>query len=314
MPCLDRPSAGVAPTIQGVTVAYGFGIEDELHRVLRGRPPADALAWVEQQLGARVEQVEPLEGGRSAAVHRLFLAGGREPVVLRRYVRDWVRDEPEIPVNEAHVLRFLTGHPAIPAPHLLAADPLGAETGVPTTVMTSVPGSVVWHPDDLESWLRRLAELLPVIHGVRVPADAGLAEWAPYGPEIPFPPPWSRHPSAWQAALSAYEGPRPEFERVFVHRDYHPGNLLWTDGEITGVVDWVSSCVGPAEEDVAHCRINLCYQFDMSVADRFLDLWLSVTGRDSWNPYHDLVNAVSMVENDPDPKADEFIAAAIRRS
>ena len=44
---------------------------------------------------------------------------------------------------------------------------------------------------------------------------------------------------------------------MFLHRDFHPGNLLWTDERITGVVDWVSACAGPPEEDIGHCRANL---------------------------------------------------------
>jgi Ser/Thr protein kinase RdoA (MazF antagonist) len=44
---------------------------------------------------------------------------------------------------------------------------------------------------------------------------------------------------------------------VFLHRDYHPGNLLWNDGSLSGIVDWAFSCRGPRGVDVAHTRWNL---------------------------------------------------------
>ena len=57
---------------------------------------------------------------------------------------------------------------------------------------------------------------------------------------------------------------------MFLHRDFHPGNLLWTDERITGVVDWVSACAGPPEEDIGHCRANLAIRHGQDWADEFL--------------------------------------------
>jgi hypothetical protein len=173
--------------------------------------------------------------------------------------------------------------------------------------MSSVPGEVVWNPPAVEPWLRGLVEVVEAIH--RLPVSPSLSEWFPYKPEL-VPPPWTRYPRAWETALSIFHGPRPPHDRVFLHRDFHPGNVLWTDGRITGVVDWVSACAGPPEEDVAHCRSNLARHHDLAVADRFLALWLSASGRDSYDPYHDLVNVVSMAGEEPDEGLDRFVAAA----
>ena len=52
-------------------------------------------------------------------------------------------------------------------------------------------------------------------------------------------------------------GPPPGLPEVLVHRDYHPGNVLWRRSKISGVVDWQAACTGPAVADVAHCRVNL---------------------------------------------------------
>lgn len=289
-----------------VSLPHGFGLAADLHRRLRGRPAEKALKWVEATLRTSVVNVEALEGGNSSSVHRLTMSGPPSPVVLRRYVLEWTADEPEIPFNEALALGLLDAMD-LPAPRLLAADPDGTATGLPTTLMTAVPGSVVWEPDDLESWLHGLVDMVVAIHAQ--PVSPALSNWSPYAPES-APPPWSRHPEAWEKAVAAYHGPRPALDRVFLHRDYHPGNILWTGDRITGVIDWVSACAGPPEEDIAHCRANLATHHDMATADRFLSLWLSATGRPAYDPYFDLVTAVSMAGDDPLPGLDTFVAAA----
>ena len=43
----------------------------------------------------------------------------------------------------------------------------------------------------------------------------------------------------------------------FCHRDYHPGNVLWSRGQVSGVVDWTHACHGAPAVDVAHCALNL---------------------------------------------------------
>jgi aminoglycoside phosphotransferase (APT) family kinase protein len=290
-----------------MTLPHGYGLDDDLHQRLRGAPPDTALRWVENSLGARVLTAEPMEGGNSSAVHRLTLSGWTSAVIMRRYVLEWTADEPEIPVNEALVLDLLSSSPSVLAPRLLAADPLGTDAGVPTTVMSALTGSVVWDPPAVAPWLAALVDLAERIHAL--PVSASLSSWRPYEPEL-VPPAWTRHQRAWELALEAYYGPRPEMDRVFLHRDFHPGNVLWTDGVITGVVDWVSACAGPPEEDIAHCRVNLARHHGLATADRFLRMWLDATGRSSYDPYHDLVNVVSMVDETPDERLDEFVASA----
>ncbi|RNI24765.1 phosphotransferase family protein [Flexivirga caeni] len=287
---------------------HGFDIADDLHDQLRGPVPPQAVAWVEQQTASRVTASQPLEGGQSAAVHRLTL-DGHDDVILQRFVLDWIMEEPWTPDNEALVLRLLR-NTAVPAPEVIAADPNGQETGVPAVLMTALPGGVVWDPPELDPWIDALIDTMTAIHSI--PVAPGVREWEAYAPQD-APPAWTRHRSAWEAAISAYEDERPRGHRVFLHRDFHPGNILWHAGSVSGVVDWVSSCAGPAEEDVAHCRVNLARHHGQAVADRFLQRWLNVTDRSEYHPYWDLLTAVSMSGEDPDPRLDEFVAASAAR-
>jgi aminoglycoside phosphotransferase (APT) family kinase protein len=293
-------------------MTYGFDLAPDLHEQLRGDPPPETLQWIEEQVGSKIAAVRALEGGMSSAVH-LLTTDRSDQLVLRRYVREWTAEEPWIPVNEARVLGLLSRPEAerVPAPHLLAADPDGSATGTPAVVMSALPGAMVWDPADLDVWLRRLASALPAIHAV--PVADGMLEWQPYEPENDLPPAWSKHPDAWKKAAEAFAGPRPEFTPVFVHRDYHPGNVLWTGERITGIVDWASSCIGPAEEDVAHCRMNLALHHGQEAADRFLELWMEAAGRWEYDPYWDLADVVSIADDEPNEALDEFVAAAANR-
>lgn len=304
---------------QPAAVPHGYRLAPDLHRALRSAPPADALAWLCESVGAtEVLAIRALDGGTSSAVHRILLRGRASTlaVILRRYVLDWVAEEPWIPGNEARVLRLLTNG-SVAAPRLLAADPAGSAAGVPTIAMSAVPGRVDWSPSDLDGWLRQLAEALPQIHALPVgnSSDEQLLRFAPYGPERSLPPAWSKHPQAWQRALELFAGPQPDVPQVFIHRDYHPGNVLWSHDRIRGIVDWTSSCVGGSGADVGHCRANLAGHFGQQVADRFLQLWLAASGTDDYHPYWDLTDIVSWGGEDdqPQPALDEFVAAAAAR-
>jgi len=217
---------------------YGYDLDPALREVMTAPVPTDAVAWVEQVVGSSVVAERALLGGTSSAMHLLSTAAAPplDRLVLRRYVLDWVREEPEIPGNEALALRLVeNGAIGVPAPRLVASDPDGSALGVPVTLMTALSGTPVWHPVDRTTWLRSLAELVVRIHAE--PLSADLADWAPYAPDARTPPAWSRHPDAWLTAYELWDGPTPPSERVFLHRDYHPGNILWTEDEITGVVE-----------------------------------------------------------------------------
>jgi aminoglycoside phosphotransferase (APT) family kinase protein len=261
---------------------------------LQRRPPDAALAWVERELGARVRGVRACPGGTSSAVHLVRLAGGSSAVtvVLRRYVIDELnQEEPDLAAREAHVLRLL-GASELPAPELLAADPTGDRAGAPAVVMTRVPGRVVWSPPDVGPWLDRLAALLPAVHATPLTTADAVQPFRPYEPPTWAPPRWMRDPRLWDRAREVFDGPPLDPDRVFVHRDYHPGNVLWRRGRVTGLVDWQAASIGPRAVDVVHCRMNLLARCGPEVADRFLATWQQVTGSD----FHPWAEAVMLVD------------------
>ena len=63
---------------------------------------------------------------------------------------------------------------------------------------------------------------------------------------------------------------------MFLHRDYHPGNLPWHEGSLSGIVDWVFSSYGPLGIDVAHTRWNLALVDGPTSAAAFLSVYIDL--------------------------------------
>jgi aminoglycoside phosphotransferase (APT) family kinase protein len=275
--------------------AHGFRDDEPTRRLLRSRPPRQALAWAAARLGDPVVSAGALRGGMSSAVHLVTVqrpGGRRDQAVLRRYVRP-DPDELDPAAREARALR-LAGAADVPTPALLAVDPDGSQAGVPALLMTRLPGRVDWWPSDLDRWLERLAGLLPRIHGTALPHGA-LPRFAPYRQEGYRPPGWARYPRIWERAVEISHGPAPDLPAVLLHRDFHPGNVLWRYGRVSGVVDWLGACSGPAAADVAHCRLNLL-TMGIEVTERLTGIWERAAGT-AYHPWGDVVTVVGFLDD-----------------
>jgi aminoglycoside phosphotransferase (APT) family kinase protein len=296
------------------TVPHGFDDDAETRRLLRSRPPRQALDWAGAVLGGTVTATRALRGGTASAVHLLTVAcpGGISRVVLRRYVRP---DEPGMAEREARALAC-TGHMEVPTPELLAVDPRGEDAGAPAVLMSWLPGSVRWWPPDSGRWLAGLAALLPAVHAVPLPPPGTIPPFVPYRQASYQPPGWARWPRTWARAVEICHQPVPAGPRVFLHRDFHPGNVLWQRGRVTGVVDWAGASTGPPSADAGHCRANLfCY--GAAAVDRFTEIWEGLTGA-TYHPWADVVTIVgfldSLREEAPPPDERELTEDVLARA
>jgi aminoglycoside phosphotransferase (APT) family kinase protein len=280
-----------------VSAPHGFDDDEATRRLLRSRPPRVALDWAGAALGGTVISARPLRGGTASAVHllRVALAGGAvERAVLRRYVRSELNaEEPVMAAWEARALRVVEGL-EVPTPRLLAVDPTGARAGVPAVLMSQVAGRVDWSPANMDLWLERLATLLPPIHAVPVPPPGVIRPFTPYRPDSYEPPGWARQPAVWARAVEWFHRSVPAGPGVFIHRDFHPGNVLWRRGRVSGVVDWASASIGPASVDVGHCRGNL-FGYGIQVAERFTAMWERRSGT-RFDPWGDVVTIIGSLD------------------
>jgi len=252
------------------------------------------IAWIERAEGhgRRVRSAELLPGATSSTLVLLRLSDGDATVrrVLRLFtLAEWLAEEPDLALHEATALqRMAAGDPA--TPEVIAYDPDGAHCGVPAILMTCLPGHIELAPADMDAWLRDLAAACFRIHQV---SPEGFAwEYYPYTPldELSVPI-WTSHPGWYEHLIGVLSGPRPDVPVRFIHRDYHPNNVLWVDGRLSGVVDWPNACRGPAQVDIGHCRGNLIGLYGLDVADRFLDRYGDLAGvAFTYDPYWELLS------------------------
>jgi len=237
-------------------------------------------------------------GGGSSDVRALVIddrRGQRYHLVLRRYINaQWLAEEPDLAAREAKVLRHLAGVEGVPVPEVVAVDEDGREAGAPSVLVTLVPGRLDLEPRD-DRWFERLAALLPPLHAASVPA--WLQQYQSYFRlDRLEAPDWTQHREAWRRAIAIVRERLADDSNAqpqFIHRDFHPGNVLWSRGLVTGVVDWTNASAGPAAADVAHCRTNLVIMRGVEAADRFRSAYESLTGG-KHEAYFDLVDVFDM--------------------
>lgn len=89
-------------------------------------------------------------------------------------------------------------------------------------------------------------------------------------PGLTGPSPLSRcsGPQAWKRLVEPVSTLEPYSPVAFLHRDYHPGNLLWDGGQMAGIVDWACACHGPTAVDVADTECNLMLIDGSEAAER----------------------------------------------
>ncbi|WP_330285583.1 alpha/beta fold hydrolase [Streptomyces sp. NBC_00576] len=215
-------------------------------------------SWVAKQLGhgRSVTDLRLLSGGWSSQMRRLTLDDGTD-LVQRTFVKPFFRHHgPGLLAREASVLTLLAGQEGIPAPGFVAVDATAEHCDHPTLLMSALPGGVRLDQEDLDRRLDLLAAQLVRVHGV-VPAERPRAWQAWTSPERVRTP----DGPLWERAVDMIRRDPPPYEGCFLHRDFHPGNVLFTGAgpglRISGVVDWVETSWGPADLDVAHCSTAL---------------------------------------------------------
>lgn len=273
----------------------------DLDALILRRPPSRTLRWAEGEIGPGtvIQRVRPLEGAWASAVHAFDVAApstdpGRHFVLRRHVWTEAVAQDPGLVSREVATLRALQHRPVgVATPEIVAADPDGTETDVPTVLQTLLPGRVIDAPPDPDGFARRLAWTAAAIWAGRT---GGLsARYRPWnaGMDLTAPSRSRRH-ELWDRAIAVFgDGPPEAGPPALVHRDFHPGNVLWRQGSVSGVVDWVHACVGPPAVDVAHCRLNLVVRLDLGrgCADALRDEAIQLGA--TWDPWFDIAEVIS---------------------
>jgi len=224
--------------------------------------------WIDSQIGetGTITQIQKLKGSTSSSLYKLNLVSGKS-MILRIYDQlDWVEREPDLARHEAESL-IHTQKLLYKSPELIAYDEKGLVIGMPLLLMSYLEGVVELQSKSMKAYLNNLAKALVSIH--RLEIDSFNHIYEPYVKNIEKPK-WIKDNSLWEKLISLLSQKEPKEKLTFIHRDFHPTNVLWEENEVSGIVDWVNACLGPAGIDIGHCRLNLALLYGVEEANYFL--------------------------------------------
>ncbi|SDD93162.1 Phosphotransferase enzyme family protein [Nocardioides lianchengensis] len=253
-------------------------------------PRVEALTWAATVLGAPVVDVAELTGALTSTMLDITAGDGTRAVLRLMTEEPWRHHGAELTRRERRAMHELAST-RVPAPRSIALDAAGDSAGVAAHLMTRLPGGPTRHLDD--GALAAMADALAVIHAVRpaVPFRT-FQSWAWEAKWVV--PPWTAYPRSWERAFDLLAGEAPTYVPTFLHRDFSHRNLLWRDGTISGVVDWVEASTGPAWLDAAHAATNLALDLGPDRARAFVEAYGDVA-TDAPHPYWFVMDAVGFL-------------------
>lgn len=246
--------------------------------------------WVEQVTGEPVIRSVPLKGGISSKMTKFELENIKSVISRQITNQQWLKDEPDLIEHEEQALRVLESM-SIPTPDFIASS----TPNLHALLMTELPGNVRLDLEDFPLSFEQLASTLHEIHQTAIPITFNWTYASYIDVEKVKVPSWSNEQNSWSVAIDFVSSHSAHFDPVFIHRDYHPTNILWEGNKLSGVVDWINACRGPALVDVAHCRINLVMLYGLEVADQFLEAYLHYS-QSPYTPYWDILGYFDFVD------------------
>ncbi len=244
-------------------------------------PTEAQLERVRAGLGSEsVVHAERLSGGLGCTMD--VLVDGPTRLILRRY-GPWYADRGvDAAQRETRALEILQ-NANIPAPAPIWIDD-GGVFDEQAIITSFVDGKADLTPSNPFDWAEQMARTLARIHEIRV-VDEDAALFVESGgedivrvtenPELVLEHPLGEELLRRRVYLGSLSLP---VDTVFSHADFWPGNTLWRDSQLTGVVDWESPGIGPREMDVAYCSLDIRYLGMDKVADHFIKSYQEAAG------------------------------------
>jgi aminoglycoside phosphotransferase (APT) family kinase protein len=244
------------------------------------------LNWFESHIAA-IAEAKPLLGGITTSVFRIHATDGKTYVLRVFDNEEMLEEDPDSCQHEAAAL-LIAKQTGLKSPTLIHYEPDASVCGEALLVMQALEGSIVLKPVDRTDWLRQSAEAMAMLHRANIQDFAWNFQRYCNAEDTPVPQ-WTAFPENWQRAIEILKSPEPQSSRLFIHRDFHPANLLWQNGKLSGVVDWVNACMGTIGNDVGHMRVNLATLYGCNIADEFLSIYQGLQPDFRYEPYWDIV-------------------------
>lgn len=222
---------------------------------------------------ATLPRVRRLSGGLAAATYAVRTAA--HDLVVKVYPPRTLHAE-----FEWSGLTFAQGID-VPLPEPIALDADGRWFGSPAVVMSRMPGRGNVKPADVDGWLRQIANALAIIHETDVSGAVGALlrpAWGNRSLEATTRPRSALAERCVEAIRRHL--PEPRNSTVFMHGDFHPGNIMWHRGFLSGILDWGGARLGSRWFDLAYCRGDVALLFGMYGVRRLTAHYIDITGEE----------------------------------
>ena len=242
-----------------------------------------------------------LKGGISAQVTALEVQhpdGHLSRMVIRQHGAVDLRHNPHVAADEFTLLQHLhRAGLATPAPYLL--DESGVIFPTPYIVVEYIDGTPEFAPTQQADFLQQLAQHLVRIHQVSDPQR--VLSFLPRT-DILAEQQLSQRPALLDHSLEeghirdVLEAAWPLTTRnplALLHGDYWPGNILWREDQLAGVIDWEDARLGDPLADLGNTRLELVWALGMDAMRQFTTDYLALSPIDmTLLPYWDLFAAL----------------------
>jgi aminoglycoside phosphotransferase (APT) family kinase protein len=232
--------------------------------------------------GAQLKDFSKLEGGVSAQVFALEVMLARDEtkkLVLRQYGEANLLADPHVATHEHKLLSVLYAK-GLPVPYSYYTDESCQILPSPYLVVEFLEGQTVEEPPDMPGFVRQMAGALARIHAV----DTAKLPFLPNQQENftkklatkPDRPDESLSESRIRGTLAKHWPPTQRNQPVLLHGDFWPGNTMWKDDKLVGVIDWEDAGIGDPLADLGNGRLEILMFFGVEAAEAFTNSYKSL--------------------------------------
>ena len=250
--------------------------------------------------GLELLSYSKLEGGISARVFLLevSLPGGLHKWVLRQYGQADLAGNPHIARDEFHLLQTLHQQ-SLPTALPVAFFETSEHPLTPCLILEYLPGETVFAPQNPNFFLKQAAENLWKIHSTDL--SSGSLTFLPQAEKLVSNLIFSKKEVAFNQnlvekicqTLQKSWPLKTINSHTLLHGDFWPGNLLWLNGQLSGIIDWEDARLGDPLSDLSNARLEFLWAFDWQAMLTFTDHYHLISGKNLSNlAFWDAVTAL----------------------
>ncbi len=254
--------------------------------------------------GSRLLRSWKLDGGISAEITGLEIQhpdGSLTKTLLRQHSGADREKSAEIVEREFRLLQLLKPI-GLPVQKPYFADTSGVIMPSPYLVLEYIEGTTEFSPINAPLLVPALAQCLACIHAVDavnydlsfLPKQTSLVRATLS--TISENPDESLYESRIRDTLTAVLLWFREQTTALLHGDYWPGNILWKDGTIVGILDWEEAHIGNPVADIARTRLEILFAYGIEPMHQFVQAYQTYrTDALEALPYWDLWAALRLI-------------------